>query len=534
MATKQTSSRGEWTSQIGFIFAAIGSAVGLGNIWRFPGVAYENGGGAFLIPYIVALFTTGIPFLFFDYAVGHRFRGSSPLALRRAAGKPGEMLGWLHVVICLVIAVYYTVVVAWTASYFVFSFNLSWNNAKSPTTFFTGKYLQLSEEPLTFEFVPHILLPLIAFWLIALIIVSAGVTKGLQRSNTVFIPLLMVSFVALIIGAVSLPGAAEGLNAFFTPNFEALKDPGTWISAYGQIFFSLSIAFGIMVTYSSYRKRKSNMTGPGLVVAFANSSFELLAGIGVFSALGFFATQQGTTIDQLHGLSGVSLAFMTFPAVVSQMPIAPVFGVLFFGSLLIAGLTSLISIIEVVVSGFVDKFNFSRRKTVWVLGLILMGFSILFFATTSGLYVLDTVDKFTNEVAIVMCAIVMCVLLLLVRRRGYELSQHMTLLSTFPLGRTWRFFVTFVSPVVIAVMFVQVTVNLIQEGYSGYQDWFVGIFGWGTLALMLVVAIVFTVMPWKRDPERFVAWPPIQPRACAKTREAAVHTGESEQTEEAK
>jgi NSS family neurotransmitter:Na+ symporter len=501
--------RGQWTSQLGFIFAALGSAVGLGNIWRFPGVAYENGGGAFLIPYIVALLTAGIPILLLDYAIGHRFRGSAPQALRRAAGRSGEALGWFQVMICVFIAIYYTAVVAWTASYFVFSFNLKWTSRDSAADFFTEDYLHASESQFTLDIVPGVLIPLVLFWIIALAILAGGVAKGVQRANVIFIPLLVVSFLALVVGSLFLPGAAEGLNAFFTPDFAALGHPKVWIAAYGQIFFSLSVAFGIMLTYSSYRKRRSNLSGPGLVVAFGNSSFELLAGIGVFAALGFFASQGGTSVDQLEGLTGVGLAFMTFPAIVAEMPIAPLFGILFFGSLLLAGLTSLISILEVTIAGLMDKFFLSRKAAVWGFGGLLAVISVILFSTTSGLYALDTIDKFANEIGIVTSAIVMCVLTIWVYRRGPELAQHVSAISTFRINRTWRLLVGIVSPVVITVMLVQVIIGIINEGYEGYPGWYLSLFGWGAVAVMIIAAFILTMLPWKSDPANYRAWPPI-------------------------
>jgi NSS family neurotransmitter:Na+ symporter len=146
------------------------------------------------------------------------------------------------------------------------------------------------------------------------------VQKGLERSNIIFIPLLVILFGALVVRGLFLPGAVDGLNAFFTPNWAALAEPRVWLAAYAHIFFSLSIAFGIMITYSSYIKKRDNLTGPGLVVGFANSSFEVLAGIGVFSTLGFMAQQQGVQIADLEGIKGVLLSFVTFPAIVSQMP----------------------------------------------------------------------------------------------------------------------------------------------------------------------------------------------------------------------
>ncbi|WP_324014454.1 sodium-dependent transporter [Microbacterium sp. JZ37] len=494
-----------WTGQIGFILAALGSAVGLGNIWRFPGVAYENGGGAFLIPYLVALLTAGIPILFLDYAIGHRFRGSAPLAFRRLAGRLGESVGWFQVMICVFIAIYYTAVLAWASSYFVFSWNLGWGD--DPTAFFVGEYLQVSGSPITFDFVPGVLIPLVLMWIVSLVILGAGVVKGVQRANVIFIPLLVIGFLILVIRALFLPGAIDGLTAFFTPDFAALANPSVWIAAYSQIFFSLSVAFGIMVTYASYRRRRVNLTTPGLVVAFGNSSFELLAGIGVFATLGFFAFEQGIPVAELEGLTGVALSFMTFPAIVSQMPGGEWFGALFFGALVLAGLTSLISILEVIIAAFRDKFGFTRAQVVYGFGGVLAVVSIILFGTTSGLTALDTIDNWANNIGIVASAIIVSIIVIWVRRAGPELARHLSVLSTFKVGRVWLFLVSIVAPVVLAYMLVSKIVDLAVNGYSGYPGAYLGIVGWGSIVLMVVGAIALTGARWRHDPDKFEPWP---------------------------
>ena len=502
-------SRAEWTGQLGFIISAIGSAVGLGNIWRFPGVAYENGGGAFLIPYIVALLTAGIPILLLDYAIGHRFRGSAPLALKRLAGKFGEGLGWFQVMICVFIAIYYTAVLAWAGSYFVFSFDLKWGD--DAAGFFLNDYLQHSggDNPFTMHFVPSVLIPLVLMWVVALVVLGAGVVKGVQRLNLIAIPLLVVGFVILVIRALFLPGAAEGLNALFTPDFAALADPGVWVAAYSQIFFSLSVAFGIMLTYSSYRRRRSNLTSPGLVVAFANSSFEILAGIGVFATLGFFAHQQGVAVADLEGLKGVGLAFMTFPAIASEMPGGQFFGAMFFGALVLAGLTSMISIMEVILAAVMDKFGLSRKKAVYGIGGLLAVVSVVLLGTSSGLIALDTIDNWANNIGIVGSAVVMTITVLWVRRAGTELSGHLSALSTFKVGRTWMFFVSILGPVVLGYMLIATAWSLIQTPYEGYPVGYLAIVGWGSVAIMIIGSIVLTARPWKYDPLKFTPWPSV-------------------------
>ncbi|MFE9233081.1 MULTISPECIES: sodium-dependent transporter [Cellulosimicrobium] len=505
-ATQQP--REEWTGQVGFIIAAIGSAVGLGNIWRFPGVAYENGGGAFLVPYLVALLTAGIPILFLDYAIGHRFRGSAPTAFRRIA-RWLEGLGWFQVMICFVIALYYTAVIAWAVSFFVFSFDLRWGD--DPAAFFTGDYLRLADPGVSLEFVPAVLVPLVAVWVVTIVVLALGVAKGVQRANTVFLPLLVVAFAVLVVRSLFLEGAADGLNALFTPDWSALGDANVWIAAYSQIFFSLSIAFGIMVTYASYRRRRSNLTTPGLVVAFSNSSFEILAGIGVFATLGFLAHEQGVGVGELEGISGPILSFVTFPAIVSQMPGGPIFGALFFGSLAMAGFTSLLSILQVVSAGFQEKFGWTPRQASVRLGVVSAVISVLLFSTTTGLVALDTADQWANNVGIVGSAVLMSVLVLWVLRRGPELRYHLNAVSTFRLGPWWQVLVAVLAPLVLGYMLVSRIVTLVVDGYEGYPAWYLALVGWGAIAFMVLAALVLTAMRWRRSPDDFVPWPPYPP-----------------------
>ncbi len=267
--------RGSFSSRRVFILAAIGSAVGLGNIWRFPYVAYENGGGAFVVPYLVALLTAGIPFLLLDYAIGHRHRGSAPLSFARLR-RGTEVLGWWQVGICSVIAVYYAAVIAWAVRYTAFSLDGAWGD--DPEGFFFGEFLQAGDVRVTTDVVPGVLVPLALVWLAVLVIMALGVQRGIGATSVVFIPVLVLAFAALVVQALFLPGAGAGLDALFTPDWSALASASVWAAAFGQIFFSLSVGFGIMITYAAYVRRREDMVGSGLVVGFANSGFELLAG----------------------------------------------------------------------------------------------------------------------------------------------------------------------------------------------------------------------------------------------------------------
>ncbi|QTJ68540.1 sodium-dependent transporter [Rhodococcus sp. ZPP] len=490
--------REAWSGRTVFILAAIGSAVGLGNIWRFPYVAYTNGGGAFIIPYLVALLTAGIPLLFLDYAIGHKFRGSPPLAFRRIH-KRAEFIGWWQVGICFVIGVYYAVIIAWAIRYFFFSFNEAWG--EDPATFFTTDFLkQDSESTFGLDFVPGVALPLLLIWIITLVILALGVQKGIGASARFFVPLLIVLFAILVVRALFLEGAGAGLDAFFRPNWSALMDTGVWIAAYGQIFFSLSVAFGIMITYSSYLKHKTNLTGSGLVVGFTNSSFEILAGIGVFATLGYMANISGVAVDEVVE-SGIGLAFIAFPAIISSMPGGPLFGVLFFASLVFAGFTSLISIIQVCVAAVQDKLGIGRVPAVLGVGGAATVVSLLLFPTATGLNLLDIVDNFANNIGIVGVALVAIVAVTWALRRLPEMQDHLNSVSSFKVGVIWRLFIGVITPVVLAYMLISEIIDRVREGYGGLPDGLVTIFGWLAQTLVIVVAVLLSFTPWRRSDE---------------------------------
>lgn len=494
-ATPQQGQRREvFSSRWVFLLAAIGSAVGLGNIWRFPYVAYDNGGGAFLIPYLVALLTAGIPLLFLDYTLGHRYRGSAPLVFRRIKSW-AEPVGWIQVGISFFITLYYAAIIGWSGLYAVKSLNKAWG--ADPDTYFFSDFLQFDDtSTFSTNFVPQIALALAVVWIAAIIVLAIGVDKGIGRISKIFIPLLAVLFVIVVIQALLLPGAATGLDALFTPDWGALADAGVWVAAYGQIFFSLSVSFGIMLTYSSYLRPRTNLTGTGLTTAFANSSFEVLAGIGVFAALGFMAVQQAVPVDEV-ATSGIGLAFVAFPAIINEMAFGPIFGFLFFSSLTIAGFTSLFSLLEVVVSAFKDKLNLPRKTVAIAIGTVMALLSLALFSTTSGLLALDIMDKFTNNVGIVAIALIAVIVLDWILRRIDEFSSHINAVSSFKVGTLWRISVINVTTLVLGFTLIQELITLIQEPYGGYTAAQVALYGWGVIGLIVVAAFALSLVPWR-------------------------------------
>ncbi|WP_409500866.1 sodium-dependent transporter [Mannheimia glucosida] len=480
-----------------FIMTAIGSAVGLGNIWRFPYTTYENGGGAFIVPYIIALLTAGIPLLFLDYAIGHKHRGAAPLSYRRLNTK-FEPLGWWHMIINLLIAIYYAVVLGWAATYTYFSINGTWG--EKPVDFFVGEFLKMGDitNGLSFDFVAAVTGPLIAVWLIAIVVLSMGVKKGLAGASKVLMPLLIVTFTILVIYALTLPGATKGLDALFTPNWEKLADPSVWIAAYGQIFFSLSVGFGIMVTYASYLNKKTDLTGSGLVVGFANSSFELLAGIGVFAALGFMATAAGQEVNEV-AKGGIGLAFFAFPTIINQAPFSALLGVLFFGSLTFAAFTSFISTIEVVIASLQDKLQMPRVKATLLVSIPLMVISVCLFGTTTGLPVLDVMDKFVNNFSIVSVAFLGLVLIASNKKLGM-LGDYLNEISSFKVGFIWRLCLIGTSAILAFMLFSEIA-KVLREGYEGYPSWFVNSFGWGITIATIIIAYLLSKLAWHNEPK---------------------------------
>jgi len=488
--------RSQWGTRAGFILAAVGSAVGLGNIWRFPAVAYENGGGAFFIPYLFALLTAGIPILIMEFTMGHKYRGSSPLTFRRI-NKKSEWVGWWGVAVAFVISTYYSVIIAWAISYSMYSINLNWGS--DTESFFNNSYLQLGADPgQVGSFVPSVLIPLIIVWIVVLGILFKGVKKGIEIANRIFIPALVVIFLIIVIRAVTLPGALVGLEAFFQPDFSKIFDGSVWVAAYGQIFFSLSIAFAIMITYSSYLPKKSDITNNAFITGFGNSSFELLAGIGVFAVLGFMSVQAGVSVDEVVA-GGVGLAFVVFPAIINEFPaLNGLFGFLFFASLVLAGLTSLMSICETYIAGLADKFNISRTKAV-LFGGGLAAVVSLIFATEGGLYFLDAADYFINQFGVAMLGLVEVVLIAWVFRKLGEFKTHADEISDIRLGSWWTISLGVITPLVLGYMMYDLFKLNFAENYEGYSDAFILWGGWSVAIAALVIGILMSLTKWKTE-----------------------------------
>lgn len=483
MAKRET-----WNSQLGFLLAAVGSAIGLGNIWRFSYMAYSYGGGAFLIPYITALVTAGIPLLILEFAMGHERMGSAPLACRKI--RPGwEWLGWWAVIFVMFgIVLYYMVVVAWCLNFMIYSFSLAWGN--NPDTFFFKEFLQVASSPWELG---GLRMPIVAglavVWLINWGIVYRGIAGGIELANKIFMPTLFILTVCLVIWAVNLEGATTGLKAYITPDFSKILSPRVWIDAYSQIFFTLSLGFGIMIAYASYLPRESDITRSAILTALINSGYSLLAGTGVFAVLGFMAVSQGKSISDVVSQS-IGLAFVAYPKAISLMPGGKFFGAVFFFCLFVAGLSSSISIIEAFISAMIDKFGMRRRPLVTLLCIAGLAGSLV-FATKAGLLWLDIVDHMLTHYGLVVVGIGECILTAWLFNSAL-FRDHLNRVSSVKLGRWWDVMIRWFIPFVLGIILLSDIIGEIKEPYGGYSWQAIFFIGWlwilGTISAALYIA----------------------------------------------
>lgn len=488
--------RDQWGTKLGFLLAAIGSAIGLGNIWRYPYVVYENGGGAFLIPYFVALVTAGLPVLLLEYSLGNRFRQGAP-ATFHAISPRWEWLGWWQAAISFVIATYYVVILGWCLSFIYFSFGEQWGDDTG--AFFIGEYLATSAGAAPEGFWDiggvqlKVLIPMLIAWGLIYYLMQRGVSKGIEMASRVLMPTLIVMLVLIVIRAITLEGASEGLNVLLTPDFGALTDPGVWVAAYGQVFFSLSIAFSIMIAYSSYLPRKTDLSNSGLIVGLSNAGFEFLAAIGVFAALGFLAVTQNSEVAEVAGGGGVGLAFIVFPQIISSMPgFNTVFGLLFFATLFFAGVTSMVSILECVVAAIREKFDMKRAAAVnWIVG-VAATLSIL-YVTRGGLFYLDTVDHFVNAYGLAVAGLAEVLLIAWVSKTLVQQRDHLNAHSYVKMGPWWTISLKYVTPILLTTVIVYSLITELGENYSGYPGSGLLFLGAGGVALTLILALALSL-----------------------------------------
>ena len=497
-----------WDNRTAFILAAIGSAIGLGNIWRFPYIAYKFGGGAFLIPYLVALITAGIPLLILEFALGHKMRAAAPGAFYKVR-RNTEWIGWFALLVGFGIVTYYAVIMGWAGRYFIASFTQAWGSEPAMVEqFFYNTVLGKTGGP--FE-IGKLMWPLVGILAVAWVWVILSIWKGAKTvSKVVWVTVLLPWVILLIflIRGVTLPGADIGLKYFLTPNLEALKDPAVWHAAYSQIFFTLTVGFGVMIAYASFLPRKSDVVNNAIIVSLANCGTSFAGGIVVFSTLGYYAQVTGKAIEEVV-TAGPGLTFITYPMIINKLPFGRVFiiifGVLFFLMLLTLAVDSAFSLVEGCAAGLLDRFGWKRWKT--LIGMAVVAFLVgIIYVTGAGIYWLDIVDYFMNNFGLFTVALLECIVIGWIWR-AHHLRRYCNLRSEVKVGRWWEGMIQWVIPAVTILVLVFTVVERMQEPYAGsHLVEFLG--GWLIIGLFAEIAILMTRMDWTKK-LRAMLWPVI-------------------------
>jgi NSS family neurotransmitter:Na+ symporter len=304
----------------------------------------------------------------------------------------------------------------------------------------------------------------------------------------------LVLTIILVFWSVTLEGAGEGLKAYVTPDFSVLSEPKVWIDAYSQIFFTLSLGFGIMIAYASYLPDKANLTGSAILTVLINSGYSLFAGCAVFAVLGFMAASEGKAISEVVTQS-IGLAFVAYPKAISLMPGGNLFGAVFFLCLTVAGLSSAISIMEAFVSAVVDKFGVDRRML--VTGISALGFlGSIVFASQAGLLWLDIVDHYLTHYGLIIVGILECIVVGWLFNLS-KLREHINRVSTIQLGSWWEQLIKFFVPAVLAIICLGDLYNELQQPYGDYSWTSLILIGRDWLLATFALAFIFSMQPWK-------------------------------------
>lgn len=476
MEPRDQNSRGQWSSSLGFVLAASGSAIGLGNIVFFGANAYAYGAGAFYLAYLVALLVIGLPVLLCELGLGSLTQRAFPQSLGTIAGRWGEFAGWWGLLNAAFITMYYITLLAWVCGMLFGAFGRLWWPATEVEAFAAtamrnpaGFFFQLISSWWVVALV-------VAVWGVNLFIVRRGVSS-IEPVVKVFVPLMWVFMIVLIVRGLTLPNGFEGVYLLFTPDLALLGNWAVWQGAASQIFFSVTLGFGVMTAYASYLPRDADQVNNGVVTACLNCGFEFLAGVAIFSILFTFAmAPQASTI---------AMTFFVIPQGIATMPAGVVvFGVLFFLLMLLAGLSSSISLIEGITSAMIDKFGWSRRRTLSITGLVGITGSVCFAlplvidrqlasAGTLGLSLLDLIDHWAFNHGLLLVGVVECLLI------GWmlpiaKLREHLNRHSRMRIPALFDWLIKLVIPGWLLAILASSVVDKLANGIYGTTmtlDW---------------------------------------------------------------
>lgn len=444
--------RGSFSGKMGYVLAVAGSAVGLGNIWRFPYLAAKFGGGMFLLVYLVLMLTFGYTLIVSETALG-RMTQKSPVGAFHAFGKKAgfHFGGWINAVIPMLIAPYYCVIGGWVTKY-LFEYIKGNVQGLAADDYFTE--FTLSAGGMEFWF--------LIFMAMVFVIILAGVKQGIENVSKVMMPMLVVLAIGVTIYSVTRPGALEGVKYFLIPDFKHFSWM-TVVAALGQMFYSLSIAMGILYTYGSYMKKDIDIEKSTAQVEIFDTGIAMLAGLMIIPAVFAFSGGDAATLQ-----AGPSLMFITIPKVFASMGMGTIAGLMFFLLVLFAALTSAVSLTETGVSTFMDQTGWSRKKACALMGVIMLvlgsasafGFNILGSVKIFGMGILDFFDFLTNSVMMPIAALATCVLILVVVGRD-KIAKEVELSSAFRRKKMYNFCLKYIAPVFLVVILLSSVANML-------------------------------------------------------------------------
>ena len=467
MDNQELKPRENWGSRFGFIMAAAGSAVGLGNIWRFPYLTGENGGGAFIIIYLVFVLAIGLSIMIAEFTVGRRSQLSAVGAYRKI-NRSWTFAGVLGVISGFFIMGFYPVVGGWATNYIFKSFTGLLNDPGAIGATFDNFRLDPIQP----------ILWMLAYLVINVLIVSRGIQSGIEKAGKILMPILFALIILVGIRSVTLPGAGAGLEFLFVPDWSAVEG-STFLAALGQAFFSLSLGMGCMITYGSYFSRKENIPSSALTVTVLDTSVAILAGVAIFPALFAFGMEPA---------QGPGLVFVVVPQIFAEMgALGPVFSTMFFIALMVAAMTSSVSLLEVVVSYLIDERQISRKKAVYGTGLVMaimatlssLSLGVMSETKIFGVGAFDFFDILTDKIFLAIGGMFLAIAVGWFMNKE-DLRDELTNGGThhFGLFEVWYAITKFVIPIAIAFVAVFGIISIEQRGLM--------IFGLGIIAVLAI------------------------------------------------
>lgn len=443
--------RSSFSGKLGYVLAVAGSAVGLGNIWRFPYLAAKYGGGIFLLTYLVLMLTFGYTLIVSETALG-RMTKRSPVGAFATFGNtmPFRFGGWINAVIPMLIVPYYSVIGGWVIKY-LFEYLRGSTEVLAGDEYFTGFISNGWEAEFWF----------LLFSVIVVIVLFAGVKQGVERVSKIMMPLLVVLALFVAVYSMTRPGALDGVAYFLIPNFKNFSWM-TVVAAMGQMFYSLSIAMGILYTYGSYIKEDVDIEKSTKQVELFDTAIAMLAGLMIIPAVFAFSGGDPDTLK-----AGPSLMFITIPKVFASMGFGTGAGIFFFLLVLLAAVTSAISLAESGVSTFEDQLGLSRHKSTLLMGALIvlfgsasaLGFGVLDFVTLLGMSILDFFDFLTNSLMMPVAALSTCILV--TRVVGLKkIAQEVEQSSDFKRKKMYCIFMRYLAPVCIVIILFSSIANV--------------------------------------------------------------------------